>query len=457
MATELKKYYLESFGCAMNQADSQFLMEKLHQRGYLRTDTPDKASIIILNTCTVRQSTEGRMINRIKQLDKIASINATPLIIAGCLPSAQPDIVRRFAENAVLLPPRALGLWNHLLSSLEDTQSMSLRSSIERQISCAMIRQSNTIAGTLNGITYTLPISEGCLGSCTYCIVKHARGKLVCFPRDIIMKKLQKAVQMGAKELRITAQDTSAYTFKKNYNSKKDLYDLPRLLNDIIGIPGEFRVRIGMMNPDGAERFFSRLLEQLESPKIYKFLHIPLQSGSNKILAAMNRKYSVQSFIELTKKFRQKFPESTLATDIIVGFPGETEEDFQMTREALIKTCPEKVHLARFSQRPGTRAAMLPQVDVSVVKERSKELAQLRLKIAEAQNRQRIGQVFSVLITGASSKKQILGRTLSYRPVVISPPSNTNSALTELLGRIMNVEIVDAGQVDLKGRIIEGV
>jgi len=176
-----------------------------------------------------------------------------------------------------------------------------------------------------------VPISEGCLSFCSYCATRLAKGKLRSFDKKKILENIKIALSFGTKEIQLTSQDLAIYGLDKGK------FLLPELLKEISKIEGNFRVRLGMMNPKFAKRIFGKILKILENEKFYKFLHLPLESGSNKVLKAMNRDYKVEEFLEMVSQFKRKFKNSLLATDIIVGFPTETEKDFTKKRFLLLK------------------------------------------------------------------------------------------------------------------------
>jgi MiaB-like tRNA modifying enzyme len=215
-----------------------------------------------------------------------------------------------------------------------------------------------------------IEISNGCLSNCSYCCVKFARGKLFSYPVEKIVEEARQAVKNGCKELWITSQDNSCYG--KDIDSS-----LPELLKEICKIEGEFSVRVGMMNPLYAKNILDELIEVSKDEKIIKFLHLPVQSGSDKILKLMNRGYVVKDFVEIVEKFRKEIPDLFLSTDVIVGFPGETEEDFQKTVELMRKIKPSKINISKFGARPMTEAAKMKQLDNKTINERSKLLHEL--------------------------------------------------------------------------------
>ncbi|MEM3333510.1 MAG: radical SAM protein, partial [Thermoplasmata archaeon] len=215
----------------------------------------------------------------------------------------------------------------------------------------------------------------------------------------------------GIKEIRLTALDTAAYGIDLNSN-------LPSLLNKIDEIEGEFRVRIGMMEPANTIKIIDDLIESFKSEKIFKFFHIPVQSGDDKILKLMGRNYTSSDFVQIVESIRKNFTHYTLSTDIIVGFPGENESTFNSTIEIVKKTRPDIMNITRFSPREGTIAYSLKQVKSSLAKEWSKKLTELHQKISEENNSEMLGKKFKILLT-EKGKRNYLGRTDGYRPVIV--------------------------------------
>ena len=262
-----------------------------------------------------------------------------------------------------------------------------------------------------NPIIEIVPISLGCTGNCTYCATKFARGKIRSYKIEDIIKQIDFAIKDKAKEVWITSQDTGAY----GIDVGKDLVDL---LKKVLEIEGKFYVRVGMMNINHAKRMFRKLIKTYENEKMFKFLHIPIQSGSNKVLSLMKREYEARDFIKLVEKFREKFPESTVATDIIVGFPHETEEDFLETYKIIEETKPDIVNVSRFSPRPMTLASKMKQISGRITKDRSRRLSALVRKISTERNSNWVGWTGNILID-EYGKKGMKGRNIGYKQVVV--------------------------------------
>ncbi len=380
----------------MNRSDSQIMDSLLRRAGWKRASRPEDANVIILNTCNVKMPTEQRMIHRAKVLSRIA-----PLVAAGCMAKSQPELLRSYAK--ALVAPRAI---THIVeaaySALKGTRAEFLNWETPNK---AEFNREPT------GFIGIVPIAEGCLGSCTYCITKLARGRLTSFPAKSVIRRAKEFLNKGAVEIWLTAEDTGVYGWDKGEN-------LPMLLNKISSLDGDFRVRVGMMTPDSALKIVDSLIDSFKDKKMYKFFHIPVQSGSDKILKLMGRKYTAEQFMRLIYEIREHFDDVTISTDVIVGFPGEEEGDFQDTLKLLEVTKPDVVNLSRFGPRPKTLAANMKQLSPKVIKRRSKEAAAIIEEIKERNNERFLGRKLTVLASEVTSKG-VQGRTQCYKPVAL--------------------------------------
>ena len=417
------KVYIESYGCAANMADSRLMVEILTEAGHEIVDSTDDANAIIINTCTVRLETEQRMVKRIKELTRLIEYGKK-LIVAGCLAGAQPGLVKRISSKISMVSPSALERINDVVVS-------------DHVVYMLKPYPRFRLPKIVDGVKITIPIAEGCLGSCTYCIVKVARGPLRSYDMKAILKTVKEAVNSGAKEIRLTAQDTASYGVDKGWS-------LPQLLQEICEIEGEFMVRVGMMNPDTAMKILDDLIEAYKCKKIYKFLHLPVQSGDNRILKLMKRKYTVEDFKYIINMFRKVFPEIFIATDIIVGFPTESEEEFQNTCNLLLEVKPDKVHVARYTQRPHTKAAAMPQIPEKIKKIRSRIASKIALDIGLELNKRLIDRTLKCLVVDVGARKGLEARTMNYKPVYFNGSQS-------LIGSFVNLRIVDAGPFYLIG------
>jgi MiaB-like tRNA modifying enzyme len=284
-------------------------------------------------------------------------------------------------------------------------------------------------------------VAQGCLGNCTYCLTKKARGDLDSFDASSIIDRAKFLIENGAREIYITAQDSGCYGFEKGTN-------IAELLKEVVAIKGDFMVRVGMMNPDSLESILDEAVSAWRSPKVYKFLHLPVQSGSEKVLKAMGRAYSLSSFKSEVNAFRKVHGRMALATDIITGFPGETEEDHQASIELIKQVRPSIVNVTRFSPRQGTPAAQAKgQVPSRIAKDRSREMTILRFQISKEYYAGFEGEKQKVLITEKGKGDTVISRTKEYAPLVLP-------AKGLALGRWVEAEVVGHATTHLLGKLI---
>ncbi len=354
--------YFETYGCVANQNNTEIMKGLVRQAGLEITSNPDIADILIINTCVVKEPTEKKIERRLQDLRK--KCPEKPIIIAGCMPEVRADRLRY--NNLYLLGTHHVKDLPKLIRKIyenkyKEEEFLSLR--YEEKLCLPKISIKKEV-----GITQ---ISEGCLGNCSFCIVRLAKHSLFSYSKEKIIENVERDVKAGAKEIWLTSQDNASYGLDREKR------ELPKLLKKILGLKGKFKVRIGMMNPENVLPILSDLIKIYKHEKMKPFLHLPLQSGSDKILKAMNRKYSVSDFLKIVKKFRKEIPDLFLSTDIIVGFPSETEKDFQETLKIIKKIKPQQLNLSRYWAMKGTQAAKLKQLPVNLVKERIKKLVQI--------------------------------------------------------------------------------
>ncbi|MBR4244723.1 MAG: tRNA (N(6)-L-threonylcarbamoyladenosine(37)-C(2))-methylthiotransferase [Candidatus Methanomethylophilaceae archaeon] len=406
------KYYVESYGCTMNYGEGRKLSRDMASMGYSEASSAEDADIVILNTCTVVETTEKKMLSRISDLKKMKK----EVIVTGCMAKVQPKRIEiRLPESIVLAP---------------SDYHMFAKEVAERY----------GVAGPAipikEGTDAILPIAQGCLGNCTYCITKFARGKLQSYPAESLVEDFNRFVDTGAKEILITAQDTACYG--------ADIHtDLPSLMRSMLRKEGEYRMRIGMMNPNHLKKIVDGLISVMDDQRVYRFLHIPVQSGSDKILGDMRRGYTAEQFMELVDTLRASIPEISIATDIITGFPGESDEDHEMTKQLIRDLHADTLNITRFSARPGTEAAGMGQLHGRILKERSTELTELKNQVEYDVNKRLVGQRFTALATEVGKEGTIV-RTNYYRPVVIREEIP--------LRTFLDVEITDCRSTYLFGK-----
>jgi len=419
------KFFIETYGCSANTSDSEIMAGLLVKRGHTAAAEKD-ADVIIINTCTVKGPTEAKIRSRIQQLRKTGK----KLVIAGCMAEAQTESVRKLAPTAAIIGTHKI---DRIVDAVEGKTGIAVGSNRLNKALLPRVSGSKHVA--------IVQINEGCLGNCTFCITKLARGKTYSYPMGGIRNAVAAAVENGCKEIWLTSQDTGTYGLDRRAN-------LPQLLQKVCEVKGEFFVRVGMMNPTLANSVLQPLIYAFKNEKVFKFLHLPLQAGSNRVLAAMKRGYTVETFKKIVSEFRKQLPQLTLSTDIICGFPTETEENFNETLSVVESVRSDIVNISRFWPRPGTEANLLKRLPDAVVMQRSKALHSLAKKIAFENNKSWIGWKGKVIV---DEKGKIPGtyvaRNFAYKPIVIRSSKN-------LLGKIIDVEIIDAAVTYLKGSLI---
>ena len=282
-----------------------------------------------------------------------------------------------------------------------------------------------------------MEIASGCMSECTFCQTKLSKGDLSSYRLGDIVRQVQTEIKEGCKEVWLTSTDNGCYGLDIGT-------DLPSLVNAVSEIPENFMIRVGMMNPMYMPRIKEKLIESYDNKKVFKFLHIPVQSGSDKVLNDMKRGHTSQTFREIVKKTKEKFDNFTISTDIIVGFPSETEEDFQKTIQLLDETKPDVVNLSKYSARPGTDAAELEQIDAAEVKRRSKVIFDQINNISLESNKKWIGWKGKVLFD-ENTEEGIKGRNYAYKPIAVDEEVE--------IGDSYIVEITNATRKRLIGKI----
>jgi threonylcarbamoyladenosine tRNA methylthiotransferase CDKAL1 len=370
-----KRVYIETYGCRYNFGDTAKLIEILRQQGCTIVQSEETADAVIINTCTVVAPTERRMLRR------LVYFRTRDLYVTGCMPVVQRDAIMAVCTPTII-PPR----------------------SIQARY-CSV----GTVSAGSIGI---IQISQGCNGQCTYCITKNAPGRLKSYPLKDIISQLCAFIQAGAVEIQLTAQDVSAWGRDRGTS-------LPELLHEISHQPGNYYVRVGMMNPATVLEILDDLVEAFSHHNIFRFIHIPVQSGSDRVLQNMGRGYTAEDFEQLAAAFRKKFSDVTLATDMIVGFPHETDDDFKQSLALIDKVRPNKANVTRFSKRPFTPAFSEKEVPGAIKKDRSRILNARAEQIYHAINAHYPGRDVPFIVTEHIKTGSVMARTPSYLGIVL--------------------------------------
>ncbi|HIG98087.1 TPA: tRNA (N(6)-L-threonylcarbamoyladenosine(37)-C(2))-methylthiotransferase, partial [Candidatus Woesearchaeota archaeon] len=390
------KVFIETYGCSANVNDSEIMAGLLCKGGHSIARTAEEADAVIVNTCTVKGPTEAKIRNRIRQL---RTDSGRMLVVAGCMAEAQTETVRKLAPEAAIIGTHKI---DEIAGAIEGRTALAVG---EGRVNKAALPKVSVNSGIS-----IIQINEGCLGACSFCITKLARGNTFSYPMGTIRNSVEEAVKSGCREIWLTSQDTGTYGLDRRA-------DLPRLLHEICNVNGDFFIRVGMMNPTLANHLLQPLIDAFKNGKVFKFLHIPLQAGSSKVLAAMKRGYTIETFRKIVSDFRRQLPGVTIATDIICGFPTETDEDFEETIAVIEEVKPDVINISRFWPRPGTTAAGMRRLPDGVVMTRSRRAHHLARRLALENNRQWLGWEGRIILN-ENGKKQgnFIGRNFAYKP-----------------------------------------
>ena len=423
------KFYIETYGCTANLGNSQDLAGALQEMGHIPS-TLEEADAVIVNTCVVTEKTQRKILRRLSLLQ------GKRLIVAGCLSVAIPESIGDISCRG------RLGLLNRCeaarISDLFCEYFVPSQDELLHDPSRDALPHEPSPVDALCAV---VNVAEGCNGSCSYCIVRKARGRLKSCKVEDVAREVEKLASQGVAEVQVSAQDTAAYGLDIGTN-------LGQLLERLVQIPGDFMLRVGMMNPNSALLIKDQLLRAFQSPKVYRFLHIPVQSGSDGILKSMGRRYTAANFLELVSDLRSAHAKITIITDVIVGFPGETEEDFTETLNLVKRLQPDKVNITRFSARPGTPAARLYDMPDRIKKDRSREVTRLWLKIAAKRNQQYEGKILEVRITERGRDDTMKARAENYLGIVVTGRPKP--------GSIVRIVVTDSNPFYVSGRVVTG-
>ncbi len=431
------RFFIKTYGCSHNISDSERMISLLLGARYKLTNSLKEADFIVVNTCTVKTPTEQKILSYLRQISKLKK----PIIVAGCL--AQSNFVK--SENSFGSIDKELKNFSIIgVDSIEKIVEVAKKCLKGRR--AVALNDDKEIYKSANHQTNPLikiiPISSGCLGACAYCKTKLARANLCSRKIEDIVSEIKIFLKNGIYEFWLSSEDCGAFGIDLETN-------ILDLLKAVEAIPGEFKVRLGMANPEHLYPIRHELADFfLKTKNFYKFLHIPIQSGNNDILKAMNRKYSTEEVRALIKNLRSRNPDITLATDIICGFPGETKEQFLDTANLIKDLQFDVFNISKFWPLNGTIAAKMPNQINNIEKmRRSKSIKSSFEKSTLKRNefwKKWSGEIF---INEKKNKCTFVGRNYAYKPIVVRSQEN-------LLGKRVNIKISEVRELFLRGEII---
>ncbi len=444
MMTMEKKLYIKTNGCQMNEYDSSKMAEVLREsHGLQKTDNVDEADIILLNTCSIREKAQEKVFSQLGQWREYKKKNPHVIIgVGGCVASQEGgDILKRAPYVDLVFGPQTLHRLPSMLKERLDTRKPVV------DISFPEIEKFDHLpAPRAEGPVAFVSIMEGCSKYCSYCVVPYTRGEEISRPFDDVLAECFQLASQGVREINLLGQNVNDY---RGPMHNGDIADLALLIHYLAAIEGIGRIRYTTSHPLA---FSDNLINAYaEVPELANHLHLPVQSGSDRVLAMMKRGYTAIEYKSKIRKLRKIRPDIRLSTDIIVGFPGETDEEFQDTMDLVHEMGFDTSFSFIFSARPGTPAANLPDDTPMDVKKKRLKILQDRLLIqASRYSESMIDSTQRLLVTGLSKKsnQQLAGRTECNRVVNFDGPA-------ELVGQFVNVHITEAQPNSLRGRLTE--
>ncbi|XP_792404.3 threonylcarbamoyladenosine tRNA methylthiotransferase isoform X1 [Strongylocentrotus purpuratus] len=430
-----QKVFVKTWGCSHNNSDGEYMAGQLASYGYSITDDSSGADVWLLNSCTVKNPAEDHFRNEIQK----AQQQGKALVLAGCVPQGQPKA--KYMQGVSVIGVQQI---DRVVEVVEETvKGNTVRLFGQKKQGGKKIGGASLDLPKIrrNPLVEILAINTGCLNQCTYCKTKHARGELGSYPPEELVARAKQSFDEGVCEIWLTSEDTGAYGIDIGVT-------IVELLDQLVEvIPEGCMMRIGMTNPPYILDHLEGIARILRHPRVYSFLHIPIQSGSDSVLMDMKREYCTADFRKIVEFLRKEVPRVTIATDIICGFPHESEKDFEETLSLIEEFKFPSVFINQYFPRPGTPAAKWPQVPAQEKKRRTKALTVLFKSYQTYDDK--VGERFDVLVTEVSHDKQYLVAHNKFYDQVLVPHNK------EYLGRILKVEIDSVGKHFLMGRVLD--
>jgi MiaB-like tRNA modifying enzyme len=435
---QTKNIYLETYGCSANQNNSEIMAGILSRSGNIIVKNEELADIIIINSCVVKDKTITKIKRRIQDLRQFSSRKL--LIIAGCMPQTEFKKIKKLNPNAIFLGTHHVKDIINIIrdfydKKLDDKKQLAYLNE-DKEVKLCLPKV------PLNKLISIQQISEGCLGECSYCLTRLAKGKLFSYAKEEIIKSIENDLENGAKEIWLTSQDCA------NYGLDIGKREIIELLKAILSLKHKFRLRLGMLDPNNVLPILEELLEVYKDKKMYKFLHIPIQSASNSVLKHMNRRYNIEEAEKIINAFRKEIPNIVIATDIIVGYPTETEEDHNLNKSFIEKYKPDVLNISKFSSHKNTPAGKLPVLKNSIIKKRTTELMQIHRKTAKENKEKYLGKKIKVFVDKRMQNAEKLheARDENYNIILLKCDK-------EMLGKEVEVIIKEVGVHHLVGEV----
>ena len=420
------KIFIKTYGCSHNVSDSEVMAGLLQQADFEITKNEEDANLVLINSCTVKNKSQSNFFNYLEK----TKLSRKPIVVAGCIPQSMPE---KLSGLPMLGTKQVAHVVEVVEEALSDNPLTVLSTEPQKRLNLPKIRN--------NPVVEIIPILDGCLSACSFCLTKKARGWLRSFPPEEIVQQAKQAIKEGAKDIWLSSEDNGCYGFDLKTN-------LAKLVQQIAELEGDFKIRVGMGNPQHMMKYIDELMKIMKHDKVYKFMHIPVQAGSDKILKDMKRGYTIDDWKKVVQKIKKAIPEMTIATDVIVGFPGETAQEFMQTIDVLKEVQPDIVNISRYSARPTTEAAeRKDQIDGEMSKERSRFLTKTFEFISYERNKKWKNWEGEVVVTEKGKDESWVARNFAYKSVIL------HGNFT--LGDKVKVKIDYTTTYDLRGEVVE--
>lgn len=436
-----KTYNITTFGCQMNEHDSERISFILEDLGYTYEEDRKKADFILFNTCLVRENAELKLYGQVSSLKKLKEAHPEKIIaVSGCMMQtevARQVIIDKHREVDIIFGTKNINSLADLIFRYLETGERVV------DISTDNVKDDFVKYNTPNHFQAYVNIMTGCDNFCSYCIVPESRGREESRRPSSIIEEVEYLVGQGYKEVTLLGQNVNSYGNKADFDQT-----FPELLERVAQIPNLKRLRFTTSHPKDLSDDLIKVIKRNDN--ICKYFHLPLQSGSDKVLKDMNRKYTQEKYLERVSKLREEIPEIAISTDIIVGYPTETEEDFEKTLDVCRKVGYDTAFTFKYSPRPKTRAAKLKPIDDDIVQDRFDRLLDVLYPIFYEKNKTYIGKTVEVLLESESKNNPevLTGRTDDYKLVHVK-------ADKDMIGEIVKVKITDNTSFTISGELVE--
>ncbi|MGB3340709.1 MAG: tRNA (N6-isopentenyl adenosine(37)-C2)-methylthiotransferase MiaB [bacterium] len=398
-----KKFYIKTFGCQMNKNDSSIITEILENNNYRSIEDPVRADIYIINTCSVRKHAEQRALGHISSLKKWADKPDRKVVVVGCMAQRIADnIIRQYAFVDLVLGPDSYRNISKFLDEIYKNQTRISDTKLSGEVY-------DKIYPKRTGIVDFISIMRGCDNFCSYCIVPYVRGRVRSRPVDDIIAQINHLIENGVKDITLLGQNVNEYAHRG--------IDFAGLLNKVVEIPGLIRLRFLTSHPKDLNDEIIHTVAKHDN--LCEWFHLPLQSGCDRILQLMNRQYNKSDYHQLVGKIRQMIPQATITTDIIVGFPTETEKEFEETVDMLHEMRFDDAYMYRYSARQGTKAFQYESLPERMIMTRLKKIIDIQSEIVKKKAKKMINRTYEVLFEGPAANRATRGKTRGNNDIIV--------------------------------------